>query len=229
MDADRATYIRAIEEVFFEIRGRGFMLSPRDVALAEEWRTAGVPVRLVARALIAGAQAWAERNPPGATPPGSLAYFRGHIERAAAVHRERSGSGQGGVAAAGQREQRRTDAGKALSGAVAKAGKSQESDAVKDVLRDVWRGLERGIAAGEDLWALAERLDLEMCSAATAIAPADAVTAAEAAALEAVTPARAATMSPRAIANRREAARVSKIRESMGLPDLIRILRDADA
>ena len=77
MNEERRSYLSAIERTFVTLRGRGFMLSPKEVALVDRWFQAGVPVRVVIRALQEGFERRAKRRQ---APPGSLTYFESQID-----------------------------------------------------------------------------------------------------------------------------------------------------
>ena len=82
MDPERAKYLRIIERRFLELRGRGLMLSPRDVMLVESWRQREIPTRVILGALEDGARRFWEGRPHGTPLPASLAYFAPHIDDA---------------------------------------------------------------------------------------------------------------------------------------------------
>jgi hypothetical protein len=79
LEAERQAYLSTIERTFVSLRGRGFMLSAKEVALVDGWYASGVPARVVIRALHEGFDRRAARRQ---SAPSSLAYFEGHVERA---------------------------------------------------------------------------------------------------------------------------------------------------
>ncbi len=79
MNAERQTYLNAIERTFITLRGRGFMLSPKEVALVDQWFHAGVPARIVIRTLQEG---FARRTQRRQAPPSTLSYFESQIDSA---------------------------------------------------------------------------------------------------------------------------------------------------
>ena len=69
------------------------MLSPKEVALVDRWFQAGVPVRVVIRALQEGFERRAKRRQ---APPGSLTYFESQIDVAIDDwHRKHTGAPAG--------------------------------------------------------------------------------------------------------------------------------------
>jgi hypothetical protein len=79
LEATRQAYLSTIERTFVSLRGRGFMLSAKEVALVDRWHASGVPARVVVRALHEGFDRRAKRRQAA---PSSLAYFEGQVERA---------------------------------------------------------------------------------------------------------------------------------------------------
>jgi len=79
MKPERQAYLSAIERTFVTLRGRGFMLSPKEVALVDRWFQAGVPARVVIRTLQDG---FARRTQRRQAPPSTLTYFESQIDAA---------------------------------------------------------------------------------------------------------------------------------------------------
>jgi hypothetical protein len=79
VDEERQAYLSAIERTFVTLRGRGFMLSPKEVALVDRWFQAGVPARIVIRTLQEG---FARRTQRRQAPPSTLTYFESQIDSA---------------------------------------------------------------------------------------------------------------------------------------------------
>ncbi|MBD90586.1 MAG: hypothetical protein CL940_09625 [Deltaproteobacteria bacterium] len=77
MSPERQAYLSAIERTFVTLRGRGFMLSPKEVALVDRWFEAEVPARVVIRTLQDGFARRSQRRQP---PPSTLTYFESQIE-----------------------------------------------------------------------------------------------------------------------------------------------------
>jgi hypothetical protein len=79
VNEERRAYLSAIERTFVTLRGRGFMLSPKEVALVDQWFQAGVPARIVIRTLQEG---FARRTQRRQAPPSTLTYFESQIDAA---------------------------------------------------------------------------------------------------------------------------------------------------
>ena len=71
-------YLLAIEATFNRRRGAPHLLSPRDWALADAWRRAGVPLRLVLQGIENCFDAF-ERRAPGPRRINSLSYCRQEV------------------------------------------------------------------------------------------------------------------------------------------------------
>ncbi len=161
MDPERAGYLKAIERRFLEMRGRGLMLSPRDVMLVDRWRERGIPLRVVLAALEEGAERFAETHPKGEPLPSSLAYFEGHVRRAADERHElaveRATRGDTGRTAHLLRPQARP----ALLDGIAAAGRRQGGESAKEALRYAWRRLAKP-SSDEALWSLVAEVDRDL-------------------------------------------------------------------
>lgn len=72
-------YFSDIEELFARRRGRNLLLSPLDWALIEDWRTRGVPLRIVLNA-IGKVFDSADRQPAKKRQIKSLTYCRDEVE-----------------------------------------------------------------------------------------------------------------------------------------------------
>ena len=231
MDDDRAEYLRAVEACFVGLRGRGFLLSPRDVALVERWRTEGVPLRIVIRGLEEGAKAFQKRNSPGAALPSALAYFESRVDTAAAQWRERMMSwwDVSATGPSGDGPAPRVALLEAAMSIVAAAGQAIEQDAIKAVLRDIWSRLRQSVDRGdEEPWALIARLDSDMGSAVEAALDNETRELIRTEAEGQVCSGSGARMSEAARATRIEGVVVAAIRERVGLPDLVQVVSDAD-
>lgn len=231
MDVERASYLKAVEAAFLALRGRGFMLSPRDVGLVDGWRARGVPARVVVAALDEAVTRFRGRRPPGVPLPSSLAYFETQIEEAAAVWRERTlaweAPSDGGEPAAAQGVAPAAEDLRArVVAAVESAGKRAEGEGVREVLRAAWRALSR--APGDsDLWSLTAEVDRQMVEGAwTALD--DAARAAIDAEAEALVSAPGGPMSESAQMEQRQRERARMVRQRWALPDLVEVLCDAE-
>ena len=230
MDDAHAEYLRAIEQRFIALRGRGFMLSPRDLGIVERWRTGGVPVRIVLRALEEGVKAFIDRNTPGMPLPSSLAYFENHVDKATVLWRERTMSwgvsakpGAPGASAPG-----RSVLLEATMEAVTDAGKESDEDAIKVVLRDTYRAIRQSADHGdEEPWTLIAALDTAMVEAVKATLDTDRLELLRAEALEQTSSRGASSMSQEAREVRQRAALTKVLRARFGLPDLVEVLNNA--
>lgn len=90
MDKARAQYLRTIEQSFVALRGQGFMLSAKDVALTDLWHERGIPLRVVLNGISQGVERFRKTHPPEEKLPSSLAYFKGPVQQAVHLWRERS-------------------------------------------------------------------------------------------------------------------------------------------
>jgi hypothetical protein len=229
MDDARAEYLRAIEQRFVALRGRGFMLSPRDLDIVERWRGAGVPVRIVLRALEDGVKAFVDRNTPGMPLPSSLAYFENQVDKVAILWRERTMSW--GVStkpgAPGGSSPARSLLLEAAMEAVTDAGQESDDAAIKVVLRDTWRSLRQSADRGdEEPWALIAALDAAMVEAVEATLEISTLDVLRAEALDSAPRRGGARMSPEARGARQRATLTRLLRTRYGLPDLVEVLND---
>lgn len=230
MDDARAEYLRAVEQRFVELRGRGFMLSARDLQLVERWRQAGVPLRIVLRALEDGVASFLDRNVSGMPLPSSLAYFENQVDKAAALWRERTMSwgkvAQPGTASAEGPE--RSGLLEGVMSVVMASGQACEDEAIKAVLRETWRALRQSADQGsEEPWALIAALDADMVEAVEATLE-DATRERLHAEAEGQLSPRGAGMSAEARKARQRLNFVALMRERVGLPDLVEVLGDVD-
>lgn len=86
-------YFQAIESRFAQLRGTPLLLSPKDVALVDDWWRRRIPLRIVLHTLE---ELFRRRDP--ADPVRSLAYCRAAVEGAFSEWRE-SRLGEGGAEA----------------------------------------------------------------------------------------------------------------------------------
>lgn len=87
--SQRVGYLEIVTDVFAEVRGSGVLLSPVDVEQVRAWEAAGVPVEVVCRGLVQGAEAYLEAH-PGLRPPRHLAYYAGAVADALKAAREKA-------------------------------------------------------------------------------------------------------------------------------------------
>ncbi len=179
-------YFTEIEEHFQRVRGTAlFLLSPLDWALIESWKTSGVPLEAVlrgidsafekwrqrknragqvnsltycAQAVLAEAQALADRGQPGgapgsaaAEPPFPLDAVRAYLERAAAALRAASGFGE--IAAS-------LDA--LLAGLESQFDDLQQLDQRLSALEDKMAAIARTRLSGEDLFQMRREFDRQL-------------------------------------------------------------------
>lgn len=228
MDAERASYLKAVEAAFLALRGRGFILSPRDVALVDGWRTRGVPVRVVVAALDDAVTQFLGRRPPGVTVPSTLTYFENQINQAAATWRERTlaweAPAQAPAGTAGTAPV--VDLRGRVLAAVEAAGKGAAGDDAREVLRGAWRTVSRA-GEGAEIWSLTAEVDRQMVEAGWA-AMDDAAREAVEVEVEAVLAAPGGPMSEAAQSELRQRERAARVRARLGLPDLVEVLCDVE-
>ena len=82
--AEESGYVGAIEQAYVELRGQGYMLSPRDVEVVVAWRRRGVPLDVALRVLEEGVVDY-RRMWLVAGAPRSIAYFEGRMRDAMAA------------------------------------------------------------------------------------------------------------------------------------------------
>ncbi len=230
MDPERAAYLAAVESRFLTHRGRGFLLSPRDVALVDGWRTRGVPVKVVLQALDEGMARFRQGHPDGAPVPGTLAYFAGHVEEAVRSRRERllglmEAGGDAGVAASAA-----GDSGGGLAAAIealVEAGRRQEREAAREVLRGAWRRLKQasgGEGDAADVWSLTAAVDRAIVDGLWSSLTGEERAALEAAAEASVAASGGATMSVVARRDRLRFELDAAVRRRFGVPELVEVL-----
>lgn len=220
MDKARAEYLRAVEARFVALRGRGFMLSPRDVGLVDRWREAGIPARVVLAAVEEGARRFRDTHPRGVPMPSTLAYFANHVESVIASRRElllghRAAADEGARDAPLSREP--------LLEAIEKAGRAQTTDGARDVLRDAWRTVRAAPPEG-DVWALTADVDRSIVDGLLACLPEDAADELQRSVEAAVEAAGGDAMSPRGRADARRHELERRLRERFEVTDLVEVL-----
>ena len=229
MDDAHAEYLRAIEQRFIALRGRGFMLSPRDLSIVTRWRSEGIPLRIVLRALEEGVRAFIDRNASGMPLPSSLAYFESQVDKAALLWRERTmawGAPTASLVGQGSSSERGALL-SAVMDAVAEAGDACTDDAIKAVLRETWRTLRQSRDQDDkEPWALIEALDRVMVESAEKTIDDEAMVMLRDQVEEAMA-LRSGAMSAEARALKARLALVKRVRSRCGLPDLVEVLSDA--
>ena len=86
---DEMTFTQVVSQYFLALKGRGLMLSARDLELVREWESQGAPVRVVCAGIKAAFDAHRKAHPaPTARPPASLSHCRKAVERALKSWRE---------------------------------------------------------------------------------------------------------------------------------------------
>ena len=205
------------------------MLSPRDVALVERWRTEGVPLRIVLRALEDGVTSFVDRNASGTPVPASLAYFESQVDKTATLWRERTMSWDAAAQKSSPEERagQRTALLDAAIAAVTEAGQVIEEDAIKGILRDAWRRLRQSADRGDDEpWTLIATVDADMVGAVEATMDSGTRAQVRAEAEGGVSARGGVGMSAAARATRVEEAVRAALRARFGLPDLIEVVSD---
>ena len=225
-------YLLAIEETFNRRRGAPHLLSPRDWALADAWRRAGVPLRLVLQGIENCFDAF-ERRAPGPRRINSLSYCRQEVlglhDLYVRLHGVEAGRPAEGAAAA-------AEAAPALAKHLgrlvrrlreaATAASTDGRDALVGTLAETAaevRRLRKGISSGPGDPAAVEaalaRLDAALLEKAGAHCSAEERRAIEAAVDQALG-AGAGKMTGEALAATRAAARARRIRQIARLPRL---------
>lgn len=231
MDPERAAYLKAIEQRFLELRGRGLMLSPRDVMLVDQWRERGVPTRVVLGAIEAGVERYLETHPHEASIPSSLAYFAGHVDRAVNERQELLIEDQADGSTWGREPTTRDEAGEAakaeaqrqrLLKAIAAAGRQQSSETAREALRYAWRRLVK--PTDVNLWEQASDVDRDLVDMLAACLVDEWKTALELAVTAAVEEAGGGLMGAAAKVDVARGATDEWVREHFGVPDLLEVL-----
>lgn len=221
MDPERATYLRTVEEAFVSIRGRGFMVSPKDVALIESWRTQGLPASVVVRAIQEGAQRFVETHPPCDPMPSSLSYYAPQVDQLRARRGEMLLSDPVTVATEGP-EGSDDDVLEKVKAAIAQAGECQQREEVREVLRSTYRALGNSNTLELDSWTLTAQVDQKMVEGLEQLmAPEDRDRLREQA--ERSVP-ESGLMSPRARADRVRVHFERHLRDHFSVPDLVETL-----
>ena len=221
MDPERAAYLKDIEDTFVSLRGRGFMLSPRDVGLVDDWRTRGVPSRLVVCILRTGARRWKNTHPPGVPLPSTLAYFKNAIEQEIGLRRERSlgyeAAPERAEAAAKAAEGEGARVRRKVLAALTDAGKAQEDEGARQVLRQAYRDV-RALGDGEDLYGRVREIDARVVEGLLSCLDAESRRELEAAARD-----EAAGASAAAEGRKLRAALERGLRARFGVEDLVAV------
>jgi hypothetical protein len=226
VDEVRAQYLKVVEARFVALRGRGWMLSPRDVALVDGWRQQGLPVRVVLRVLEEGMMRFRETHPRGASLPSTLAYFDQQMLDAASVRRSKlldfSVKETQGASAESDQEHQENVA--RLLDRIVAWGRSLEAgqEAAKVVLRDVWQRLKRSSKNG-DLWGLVAELDVVLIDGLLNTCDPETKRALVDAAEEDVTR-EGSRLGPQARADRMRVALEGRVRRHFEVEDLMEVL-----
>ena len=227
MDDAHAEYLRDIEQRFVALRGRGFMLSPRDLSIVERWYGQGIPLRIVLRALEDGVKVFIDKNLSGTPLPSSLAYFENQVDKAAVLWRERtmswglSGSGDNEGSLGPDREALL----QAAMEAVAEAGEESGDEAIKEIVRATWRSLRQARDQGDiEPCALIEALDSAMVENAEKTIDDEAMMVLQEQVEESMVKRATGNMSAEAWAKRARLVLIEEVRSHCGLPDLVEVL-----
>jgi len=220
----RRSFIRAVEGRYVALRGRGYMVSAKDLELIESWFGRGVPEAVALRILEEGVRAWRRTWRRGGAPR-SLAYFDGML-KAEMSRRAQLGLG------AGDEEPGPADPlvlVAPLLGALDAASHAQTDDRARGAVRRAWRTL-KGMTQFKsmDPWTAAAELDAELADALLALLPDGEREALEATAAAEVEAAGGARMSEAARDEQRRATLDALVRERHGLPELLEVLLEHD-
>ena len=224
MDPERAKYLRIIERRFLELRGRGLMLSPRDVMLVESWRQREIPTRVILGALEDGARRFWDGRPHGTPLPASLAYFAPHIDDA--TRQRQQLLVEGGSSPRGQTSQPQTTrqaARDALLACVEASGRRQEVESARQVLRKAWRRLAQA-SSDEAWWELVMDVDGELVQSLEATLDEDQRLVLEDAIEQAIQRAGGAAMGDEGRRDVGEAERERWVRDHFQIRDLMEVL-----
>ncbi len=229
MDEAGAAYLRALEARYVALRGRGYMLSARDVDRVLAWRERGVPLNVALRVVEEGTLAW-RRSQRRVGAPRSLSFFerpvREAVQRRAhlgldASRPEAAAPGAGG---AGAGDQGRQSPWSAPLGALEVAGKAQGDDAVRAVLRRAWRRLRAGREADEDVWALTAEVDAAIVVELAEVVGAATLEVLRAEAAAALEPTAGERMSEQARQERYRFELNQRLRDRASVPELLEVL-----
>jgi len=223
MDPERAAYLRTVEEAFGEIRGRGFMVSPKDVALIESWRNKGIPAAVVVRAIHEGAKRFVQTHPPCDPMPATLSYYASQVDQLMARRRRMliRDSSVEATSAEETAEVEQEELNRVRS-AIVEAGERQDREEVREVLRISYRALKGPIPPEMDSWTLTAQVDEQMVEGLEHVmAPEDRDRLQEDA--ERSVP-EGGLMSPSARADRVRVQFERQLREHFSVPDLTEML-----
>lgn len=229
MDEARATYLKQVEMAFVRLRGRGLMLSPKDVALVERWRNSGIPAHVILRALEGAVTEYRNRHPASSTLPSTLAYFERRIDDAATLWRGRMLNWEQAEEAVEGPSKDATikDQFAVLILAIETSGQRCAHDGIRDALRRAWRGLNEAQAAGQQSpWELAGILDERLIQWVLEVVEVSIRDDLEQQA-EAHVISRGTTMSAEARRDRVSYQLARLVRERWGLPELVEVMRES--
>lgn len=229
MDEARATYLKQVETAFVRLRGRGLMLSPKDVALVERWRNSGIPVHVVLRALEEAVTEYVNRHPASSTLPSTLAYFERRIDDAATLWRGRMLDWeQVDEAVAGpSKEATLKDQFAVLIVAIETSGQRCAHEGIRGALRRAWKALNKAQAAEQQSpWELAGILDEQLIQWVLEVVEVSIREDLEQQAEERAI-GRGTTMSAEARRDRLNYQLALLVRERWGLPELVEVMRES--
>ena len=225
VDQARGEYLRLIETMFLETRGRGLMLSPTDIVLVDQWRERGLPVHVVIRELRAEIKRFRDNHPPRRPVPHSLSYFSAHMDKVLARWHEHL---LAGCHAAHPNLEHPDDESfaslrdRALA-RIEALGSTLEEPRAKQALRRAWTSFKKA-EPDQDIWTLTAVINQKMVG--------DLVSSLEEAERQALEAQLSATiseadlmqMSPTGLEDTRQAEIEGFLYERFGLVDLVELL-----
>lgn len=151
-------YVRAVEQVFLLVRRQGLMLSAADWGLAERWAQAGIPLRVVCRAILRAVEGFRAEHGPSRPLPATLAYFAPAVqdEAALAVRKE--------LAAEEARDDGALDVVARVLEDVEAAGRAAADEGIRGAYRELWRevaGLRGRLSRGQGASVVAELVGMQ--------------------------------------------------------------------
>ena len=223
---DRARYLSAVEVRFVALRGRGYALSARDVERVEGWRRAGVPLDVALRVLEDGVREYRRTWRSGEGAPRTLSYFS---EQVTLVMKRRGAMLLAPSGDAAERAPAADDRWGSVLAAVEAAGQGQSDPEAREVLRRAWRRLRAGREAGEDVWALTGEVDSAIVAELGALLSPERLEGLSRAADVAIERAGGARMSVQARGEYHRFELDLRVREALGVPELLEVLLDEPA
>jgi len=89
LQAGSGGFVNLVSQYFLSIKGRGLMLSPKEMALVLRWKETGVPVDVVCRAIKDSVDSFSKARGGTARAPSSLLYCAPAVDEAIAAWRHR--------------------------------------------------------------------------------------------------------------------------------------------